>query len=154
MALHCSILIGYQTIRQTTGQQQQEGDTSSSFPIILLTPPPLDAEAWRQFKQLETSNRSNEMHRVYGQKMKAVAKQHPNCVCLDVFDLLEGNVASGSNIYSRYLTDGLHLNEEGNRKVYQGLMRLIKEEFPHLAPMEPESNIGIPFEGKPWDELC
>jgi len=124
----------------------------SDLPIILMTPPPLDADAWRKFKGFEVSNRSNENHRTYGLEMKKVAQSHNHCACLDVWELLQGHTSA--DIYGKYLTDGLHLNEQGNRMLYQGLIELIKNEYPNLAPMQGGSNVGIPVDGKSWDELC
>lgn len=118
-------------------------------PIIVMTPPPLHGEAWAKFKGM--ANRTNERHLRYGSIVKEVAK---NCDCsvLDVWALLEGNTSS--DIYGHYLTDGLHLNEKGNRKLYQGLKDLIRNEYPDIVPQCDGSITGIPLKGKRWDELC
>lgn len=100
---------------------------------------------------MEVDGRANDVARSYGEKVKSVGKSH-NCSVLDVWDALEG--AKSSDIYGKYLSDGLHLSEEGNRKVYEGLITLIRTDYPHLAPMEEGSATGIPLEAKLWHELC
>jgi lysophospholipase L1-like esterase len=119
------------------------------IPIILMTPPPVDGEAWAEFKGL--ANRSNERHKLYGDLVKEVAKKQ-QCSVLDVWTLLEGD--QSVDVYKKYLTDGLHLNEMGNRKLYEGLRELLKKEHPGLTPRQEGSEKGIPLEGRLWDELC
>ena len=119
------------------------------LPIILVTPPPLDGKAWANFKGMD--NRSNERHKLYGDLVKEVATQQ-QCGVLDVWTLLEGD--QPVDVYGKYLTDGLHLNEMGNRKLYKGLHELLKTEYPDLVPQQEGSDKGIPLEGKLWDELC
>ena len=116
-----------------------------------MTPPPFDAASWRKTRNLEVDGRANEVARSYGEQAKLVG-QKLNCNVLDVWETLQGETSP--EVYGKYLSDGLHLNEEGNRKVYQGLMALIKAQLPELAPMEECVPTGIPLEGKLWDELC
>jgi len=118
------------------------------LPIILITPPPFDAAAWRKFRELTVDGRANNVAKSYGEKVKEVGAKH-NCKVLDSWQALEGETMP--NVY---LSDGLHLNEKGNRKVYAGLLDLIKREHPHLAPQEEKSSVGIPLEGILWEELC
>ena len=131
----------------TTIQNQQK--QSRSIPVILMTPPPLDSVAWTEFRGL--TNRSNERHKLYGEVVKEVAQRH-NCAVLDVWSLLEGD--KSVETYNQYLTDGLHLNELGNRKLYSGLSRLIYNVYPELVPQKVEGENGIPLEGQHWEELC
>jgi lysophospholipase L1-like esterase len=35
---------------------------------------------------------------------------------------------------SEYLVDGLHFNEKGNQLVFESLMNLIDQKYPHLKP--------------------
>ena len=137
------------TIRQRSQQPQQQ-QPNLVVPIILMTPPPLDGETWANFKGL--ANRSNKQHQLYGNLVKDVAKQHPSCSVLDVWTLLEGD--KSVDIYRKYLTDGLHLNEAGNKKLYQGFCELLETEYPDLLPQQEGSPTGIPLEGPLWDELC
>ena len=128
---------------------RERGD---KFPIILMTPPPVDESRWADQWGDEKSDRHNEVSRKYGTVCKQVAEEH-DCVVLDVFELLGGS----SNDYSRHLSDGLHLSGSGNTLVYEGLMELIQEKHPELAPMEGDGKnekSGIPEEEALWRELC
>lgn len=124
------------------------------FPIILITPPPVEETMWKNFREVPESDRLNGVARDYGLTMQQVGAKL-GCPVLDTWELLDG----GSSDRAKYLGDGLHLNELGNRLVYQGLMRLIQTEFPHLAPMSDDDGegkfgkSGIPVEEKLWKEL-
>lgn len=100
---------------------------------------------------MAVDGRANEVAKSYGDKAKEVGKAH-NCKVLDAWDALEGGTSPGT--YGKYLSDGLHLNAAGNRKLYDALLDLIKREHPDLAPMEEGATKGIPLEGRLWDELC
>jgi lysophospholipase L1-like esterase len=127
---------------------------SSSFPIILFTPPPIHEEMWAAFKESETSDRTNARAREYGDKVKQVGAEL-DCHVVDTWKVLSGGM--DKNEFGKYLSDGLHLNETGNRLVYQAFMGLLQEKFPHLAPMEDGEGkwgkAGIPIEEKLWQEL-
>lgn len=137
---------------------------NSLFPIILLTPPPVDEVAWKEHMQSnfpesveETggeSNRKNSMAREYGEAAKKAAGMDPHCVVLDVWELLEGETEHRG----KYLSDGLHLNSEGNRKVYQAIMERIEQYFPRIAPMRDGDGkygkMGAPLDEKLWKELA
>lgn len=128
-----------------------------TIPIIVLTPPPVHETGWKQFRAIETSDRDNHVTRQYGLTAKAVASRHELCSVVDTWELLQGDTENRAN----YLCDGLHLNEAGNRIVYNGLMDVIKKDFSSLAPMDEEDGSGkygtkggIPKEEKLWQELC
>ena len=109
---------------------------------------------------LEHYTRKHETTRLYVEEVKRIAMQHSNCYLLDVWDILGGNKAIEE--YTRHLCDGLHLGPSGNQLVFDGLMKLLREELPHLAPLDgsvdegssEQQPIGIPEEEKQWDELC
>jgi lysophospholipase L1-like esterase len=136
-------------------RERVESSAVEEFPIILLTPPPVDEVAWKTFKNLTTSNRTNQRARIYGDQVKQVASDL-HCPVIDTWELLEGN----SEERSKYLTDGLHLKENGNRLVYQAVMDLVRNQYPHLAPMADDDgegkygSSGIPVEENLWGELC
>lgn len=71
---------------------------------------------------------------------------------VNTYDLLGGD--DGEEYYGKYLTDGLHLTEEGNRIVYDGMMDVLKRNYDHLLPIEDGATIGVPLEEKLWSELC
>ena len=99
-------------------------------------------------------DRTNENTRKYGEVAKAVAKERKNCSTLDTWELLGGDKSD----YGKHLSDGLHLSESGERLVFEGLMNLIKTEYPNLAPQEfvdgEYRGPGIPVEEKLWGDLC
>mmetsp|Transcript_16014 Transcript_16014/g.23247 ORF Transcript_16014/g.23247 Transcript_16014/m.23247 type:complete len:260 (-) Transcript_16014:37-816(-) len=135
------------TIRQTFGNE--------TLPIILFTPPPVDAQKWTNFKGLPQSNRNSTLAASYGEVCKKVASQHKNCPCLDVFALLGGD--QDGDDYTKHLSDGLHLSGSGNTLIFESLMTLLKSEFPHIAPMEGDGKtgkIGIPLQHQLWEDLC
>jgi hypothetical protein len=48
----------------------------------------------------------------------------------------------------------LHLTEEGNRIVFDGIMDAIRSDLEHLLPLEEDGGVGVPLEEKLWSELC
>lgn len=74
------------------------------------------------------------------------------CAVVNTYNLLGGD--QGEEFYGKYMTDGLHLNEEGNRIVFEGIMQAIESDYKHLLPSANGSGHGIPLEEKLWSELC
>jgi len=136
-------------------RQIRQRSSSETLPIFLLTPPPVDEVKLTAWKG--SSNRDNTNTRRYGLKVKEVAdKLHDERVCVvDTWDLLQGDTDDRGH----HLCDGLHLNESGNRLMWEGLMRAIQSDFPDLAPMSNDDGEGrygkngIPVEEKLWTEL-
>ena len=151
--------------------KQKSSNSQVQVPIILFTPPPVSSKAWDHYCTVTSprplSPRSNDKSREYGMKVKEIGKEM-NCAVVDTFSLLGGYIDDDHNIseehYNQYLTDGLHLNGEGNRIVFDGLMDVLKNHHPDLLPMEDEDEDedgggkygtnGIPLEEKLWSELC
>ncbi|KAL7548962.1 hypothetical protein ACHAWF_012233, partial [Thalassiosira exigua] len=134
-----------------------EGGTPKP-PIIMITPRPVDAPSWDRYCMDafgELAPRTNDVARLYGERVKSVARAS-SCSVVDAFSLLGGN--GSEEEYGRNLEDGLHLNESGNKLLHEGLMDLLSKEFPHLSPMEDGDGkygkTGIPLEGALWKELC
>ncbi|GKZ00655.1 hypothetical protein MPSEU_001017700 [Mayamaea pseudoterrestris] len=129
--------------------------SSKSFPIIIMTPPPVDEAAWAAWQNDAVCDRNNQVAFEYGAQAKIVADEL-GCSVVDTWDLLDGSLEERS----KYLGDGIHLNEDGNRLVFGGIMDLVKERHPDLAPMEDDSDDdtgclrGIASEEKTWRELC
>lgn len=126
-------------------------------PIILMTVPPVHEDTWDKhcaevFGE-SGKNRANSVSRSYGKVVCEVGEELGCCV-LDVYGMMmEGD---GSE-YARHLSDGLHLSSSGNEVIFEGLMTLIRDEYPHLAPMEGDGKneaSGIPMEEKLWTDLC
>lgn len=141
------------------------GEEGSDFPIILMTPPPVDDQKWNDYcvkSGRKSFDRSNKSSKSYGQSLIENVGKELKLPVLDVFDLLKGN--DGVSSYQNYLSDGLHLTEEGNTMIFEGLMNLIKENFPHLMPAPDKgyhddgkdgvSPKGVPVQEKDWTLLC
>lgn len=126
-----------------------------SFPIFVLSPPPVDQEAWRKHREIDYFDRTNENSRAYGLVAKRVAEKL-GCCFIDTWKCLGGDGPASD--YGKHLSDGLHLTESGNRLIFDELLGLIRKDFPQLAPMvdgdERYGEIGIPVEEKIWTELC
>lgn len=98
-----------------------------TMPLFLFTPPPVNEKVVGE----GPNRRSNQVTKRYGEVAQEIAAQK-QLPLLDTWQLLEGNNQTALMQY--LLTDGLHLNEQGNRKIYQGLMDLLHRESPHIAP--------------------
>jgi lysophospholipase L1-like esterase len=121
----------------------------------LITPPPLNEQAWDKYCREEfddLSPRSNEQSKLYGERVKLVAREM-GCSLVDSFSLLGGN--GDVSAYEKSLEDGLHLSAKGNQLLYDGLMDVIKRDLPNLAPkVNEDESTGIALEGAQWKELC
>ena len=119
-----------------------------------MTPPPVDSKAWDHYCTIVSprplSSRSNYNSKKYGERVTLIGEEM-GCSVLDTYKLLGGD--KGEDFYGKFLSDGLHLNEKGNRIVYRGIMEIIQSDFQHLLPVE-QGNEGIPLEEKLWSDLC
>lgn len=144
-----------QEIRKLAQESSSSTTTTTDFPIIIMTPPPIDQDSWKEYLNLfDYYDRRNDIAREYGKEARRVA-QELNCPLLDTWELLGGdNLAT----YRQHLCDGLHLSESGNELVFDGLMKLLKKDYPDLCPQEflngQYQGRGIPPQEKLWDELC
>ena len=113
----CCLLINIFISSSTNAERSR---ASKVTPILLITPPPIDAEKWDKYC-LENFNviapRSNSVVKAYGEKVKNVA-QEMGCHVVDAFTLLGGDDEKKEAHYGQYLEDGLHLNELGNELLY------------------------------------
>ena len=57
-------------------KELKENPSTRTIPIIMLTPPPVYEDAWKQFRDIEKSDRENSVTRQYGLAAKAVASRH------------------------------------------------------------------------------
>merc|ERR1719491_2312551 len=87
-----------------------------TFPIILITPPPVDVSMWDAFCLQnfgeKRGKRCNEHVYKYALKLKEIGNEL-NCSVLDLFEAFDGYDKR------KLLCDGLHLNTLGNRLVYE-----------------------------------
>ena len=131
--------------------QPQARDDPTKKVIFLITPPPVDEEAWAAFRNTST-NRFNHVTHQYAQVVRDIVQERQTqttgggamVALVDAWEILEGH---NHTAYAQYLRDGLHLNERGNRKLYTGIMNLIQRGYPWLAPQD-----GVPLEEKAWYE--
>lgn len=135
------------------GQLREQ--SSPDLPVVLISPPPIDEEAWKMTQKQDESDRSNDAARQYGIAARevAISWDSSNTCFVDSWEALEGSDIARS----KYLCDGLHLNEPGNEKLHEALVQAIQETFPQLSPMTDGNgrygSIGIPLEEKLWTEL-
>lgn len=98
-------------------------------PIILLTPPDVDAE--RQ------PTRASSHTEKYADAVDSIAQEH-NLPSVRLFDVIK----------SEQLYDGLHLNAHGNQAVFTALMTTIQEHYPALHPSNLEAHLPD------WKDIC
>lgn len=139
-------------------QEHSKKVKRENLPIVLLTPPPVSSTAWDHYCTVVSprplSPRSNENAKQYGARVLQVAKEM-DCAVVNTFQILGGD--KGEKHFEQYMTDGLHLNGEGNRLVYEGIMDAIKSNYEYLLPSDGyDGGTGgtISLEEKLWSELC
>lgn len=129
---------------------------NSKLPIIIITPPPVHDEKWKKsVGAFDHHNRSNEVAREYGLAAIAVASEFDEkCYVVDAWEVLKGD--EGTDVYGKYMADGLHLTEDGNQVLYDGIMKLIQTEMKHLAPAadDDKDSEGMKLQEPEWQELC
>lgn len=88
--------------------------------IILFTPPPINGPQWLAHRGDEQPDRDVEVTAKYAEATKDVAKKEKVAV-VDVFTLLWNGAGKEEAKMNKYLSDGLHLNQEGY-KVHAALL--------------------------------
>jgi len=129
-------------------------NSSKSLPIILMTPPPVHEPKWKAFcddTDRTAHARTNINTKMYGKSILSLG-QKLNLPVLDAFTLLKGN--EDEEKYADYLSDGVHLTEEGQTLIHGELMKLLEKDLSHLMPQDDKSIAGIGLEEKPWTDLC
>lgn len=124
-----------------------------TYGVVVITPPPVDGEGWRQTAERKYGpcpkpNRFTQRTREYRNAAIEVAKEIPDCICLDTFvELMGAENAETQNDtdeirhgWMEMFEDGLHFNVEGGRRVGEGLLRVLKskglsgEDMPFAIP--------------------
>lgn len=97
--------------------------------VIFITPPPINESAWEKECIVKgcTLNRHNS---VAGQYAQACVQAASQCGA-DVLDLWTLMQKDGQD-YTAFLSDGLHLSQEGNQFVSQHLWELLESRVAHL----------------------
>ncbi|PIA13162.1 SGNH hydrolase, partial [Coemansia reversa NRRL 1564] len=111
--------------------------------IILITPPPVGDKLYALKFALDgkTVDRRNETSKPYAEAVREVAKEL-SVPCVDLWTAIqiEVNAKQSNGIqsefdgYEDYLSDGLHLNNNGNNMLFKLLMESITISFPELIP--------------------
>ncbi|CAK9230860.1 unnamed protein product [Sphagnum troendelagicum] len=134
---------------------------SETTVVVLITPPPLDDEAWIEFRRANYNKQPealpdhiNEVTKLYAQACKEVAKE----ACVPVIDLWSV-FQQTQNWRQAYLIDGLHLSVGGNRIVFNELVNVLNDilflradklpmDFPPFGDIDPKDP-GVAFQS--WE---
>ncbi|XP_063040210.1 isoamyl acetate-hydrolyzing esterase 1 homolog [Engraulis encrasicolus] len=97
--------------------------------IIFITPPPLHDKDWEK-QCAAKGNALNRTNSVAGQYAQACVKTAAQCGAevLDLWTLMQKDVPD----FSVYLSDGLHLSDQGNQFVAAHLWKLLESRVNHL----------------------
>ncbi|KDR81821.1 hypothetical protein GALMADRAFT_240048 [Galerina marginata CBS 339.88] len=123
---------------------------SPSTRIILISPPPVNTLVRRA--DLEARNpplkldREFEVTRAYAEAAQKVAKEE-GVGYVDVWTALWEAAGKEEKGLEKVLSDGLHLNAEGYRVLYDELMTTIEKDYPELH----YDNLKPVF--PPWNEI-
>jgi len=118
--------------------------------IILITPPPVNT--FQRRADLEsrqpplTLDRGFDVTKAYAQSVREVA-QSEDVALVDVWSALWEAAGGDEMSLTKFLRDGLHLNAEGYRIVYEALVATIKKVYPDVH----YDNLGYVF--PPWVEI-
>ncbi|KAG0467676.1 hypothetical protein HPP92_019256, partial [Vanilla planifolia] len=122
--------------------------SSPSMLVILITPPPVDEDGRNDYARLlygdkarELSERTNEMTGIYANKCIEVAKEL-NLPYVDLWSIMQETVGWRK----KFLSDGLHLTQEGNAVVHKEVLRVLHHaglgphflthDFPHHSEID------------------
>jgi len=101
--------------------------------VVVITPPPVNSKAWLKYcngksgNPLSTSDRSSAQTSRYASAARTVAGDL-NCALVDLW---AGEWAIDPELH---LSDGLHLNGQGNQVVAKAVQWAISSRFPQLVP--------------------
>lgn len=97
---------------------------NSDVAVVLLTPPPMNPANWPDRTAPNTAS--------YAKACRDVASTM-GLPCIDLHSIL-----LALPDYNELLSDGLHLNDAGNKLVVDELITCVAKNFPHLATKAPE----------------
>lgn len=110
---------------------------SPSTRVVLITPPPVNTHQWAEFQQSQDppreQDRDNDKARQYADAVKEVGAMDGIPV-VDVYTPLWEAAGQNERTLSKYLSDGLHLNADGYSFVYDGLLKVIADNYPEILP--------------------
>ncbi|KAM0035098.1 putative GDSL lipase/esterase, SGNH hydrolase superfamily [Helianthus debilis subsp. tardiflorus] len=126
-------------------------ECSPTMLIVLITPPPIDEEWQQQYaasphgeKAMKLPERTNEVTGIYANGCVEVAKE------LGVSSVnLWSKMQETQGWQKKFLSDGLHLTPDGNRVVYEEVVKVLSgawlsapempADFPHHLEIDPEN---------------
>ncbi|KAI8068552.1 SGNH hydrolase-type esterase domain-containing protein [Gongronella butleri] len=116
--------------------------------IIVINPPPLDEVKTKKNceESGEEMNRFAHITKQYADAAKEVAKEKGVPVA-DIWLRITDKASSSSNGLADYLFDGLHLNDNGYKELYDLLMDTIRKHYPEIHPDNLQEEILS------WDEV-
>jgi len=118
--------------------------------IILITPPPVNT--FQRRADLESRvppfalDRDFEVTKAYAESVREVSRSE-DVALVDVWSAVWEAAGEDEKSLSKFLRDGLHLNAEGYRIMYEALVATIKEVYPEVH----YDNLGFTF--PPWAEM-
>jgi lysophospholipase L1-like esterase len=96
--------------------------------IIIISPPRIDEEKWAQTLQVinpsEANSHFDHVVKTYAEKAMTVAEQRGIKNRVDLYKAMET-----VNDWKNLLSDGIHLNEQGNQLLFSELQKVVKNEF-------------------------
>ena len=120
---------------------------NESIVVILITPPPVDHVTWANQKipGAETG-RHNSQVSAYAQMIRELGSK----LNADVLDLWE----EGSKYKIEFgdLCDGLHMGQQGNRKIFEGIVDILLTRHPNLSHLPRYDCMDLHFPD--WKELA
>ncbi|XP_058087664.1 GDSL esterase/lipase At5g62930-like isoform X2 [Magnolia sinica] len=126
-------------------------ECSRTMLVVLITPPPVDENGRKEYARslygeqaAELPERTNEMAGVYARQCVDVAKELV-LPSVDLWSKMQETVGW----QKKFLSDGLHLTEEGNAVVHREVVRVFNEaclcapempyDFPHHSEIDAEN---------------
>ena len=116
---------------------------------LLISPPPVNEEAWAQHCNESDSNRSLEESKKYAKVVQEVSSER-NLPFVDVWSRIYQSVSPDSKSESKlsdFFCDGLHLSSKGNQAVFEAFMEVVRDSKHIRSPDE------LPLDAELWDSL-
>jgi len=112
--------------------------------IVLITPPPVNTKQW----DLPDSPRVFETTKSYAEAVKEVGEKE-NVPVADIWTPIFDGAGRSEEGCEKYLSDGLHLNGDGYKIVFQAIIDIVERVYPELdAEGVKLQNVFVP-----WDQV-